>query len=90
MAKVSRSLTITVEPHTKGNFALTFADHTTRSDGGKRITTTEKTADMFQTGSVEKAVGLRFKDFTSSLNDEDPGALFAEEKKAKPRLDVKD
>ena len=93
-SRVGRILSITIEPHTPGEFAMTFKDTTTTSKAGRRHGSFDKFSKMGQGskdegGSVLEAIGLVFADFAASLDDYEEGQLFADEKKAAPRLDPK-
>lgn len=91
-SKVGRILSITIEPHTPGEFALTFKDVTTTSKAGRRHGAYDKFSKMDQGGaddggSVLEAIGLVFAEFAESLDDYEEGQLFSEDREAAPRLD---
>jgi len=88
-SKVSRILTITIEPHTPDEYAVTFKDTTTESKSGRREGHFSKFSKMTQGGGLADLVGLQFREFAKSLDDYQEGELFAEDKSAKPRLDPK-
>ena len=52
MAKLTRRLTIKLVPISKGNYAVTFTDGTTRSEDGHRTTENDLTSDAFGGGAV--------------------------------------
>jgi len=91
-SRVGRILSITIEPHTPGEFAMTFKDTTTTSKAGVRSGNFRKFSKMGQAGkddggSVLEAIALVFADFAESLDDYEEGQLFAEDRGAAPRLD---
>ena len=89
MAKLTRRMTIKIQPISKDNFAVTFTDGTTRSEDGHRTTENDLTSDAFGGGAIPEAIAMRFKTFADSRKSEDPGELFAETKSAKPKMDQK-
>lgn len=85
--KVSRRLTIAIQPMRGRKWSVTVNDSTTRSEESKRHTESEIAADVWSAESVNEAFLRVLRDFEKSLKDEDPGELFADEKTAKPKLD---
>ncbi len=86
-SKVTRRLTVKIQPISKSNFAVSFNDGTTRAQDGKRVTTGILTTDSFSSGATIEAVDIAFKEFRKSLTEESDDDLFGDQKSAKPKLD---
>lgn len=85
--KVTRRLTIKIQPISRSNYAVTFNDGTTRAMDGKRLTEGVLTADSFSGGALVQALGLQFAEFEKSLESESQDDLFGNTGTAKPKLD---
>jgi len=85
--KVTRRLTIKIEPMRGKKLSVTVSDSTTRSKEGGRHTEAEIGADTWSEQAAVESFKLILMPWLHSLQDEDPGELFAEEKSPKPRLE---
>ncbi len=85
--KVTRRLTVKLEPMRGKRLSVTVADSTTRSREGTRHTEAEIAADTWTEQAAVESFKLVLMPWLHSLGDEDPGELFAEEKSPKPKLD---
>lgn len=85
--KVTRRLTLKIEPMRGKKLSVTVADATTRSKEGSRHTEAEIGADTWEESSAVESFQLVLRDWVKSLKDEDPGELFADQKGPKPTLD---
>lgn len=85
--KVTRRLTIKIQPISRSNYSVTFNDGTTRAMDGKRLTEGILTADSFSAGALLQAFSLQFAEFEKSLANESQDDLFGDQKSAKPKLD---
>jgi len=85
--KVSRRLTIKIEPMRGKKLSVTVADATTRSKEGTRHTEAEIAADTWTEGAAVESFKLVLMPWLHSLINEDPGELFADEKGPKPKID---
>jgi predicted RNA-binding protein with RPS1 domain len=87
--KVARRLSVRITPMRGGKIAFSVQDATTRSEESKRHTEAEITADVWDSPeSAKEAFGMLLDRFIESLENEDEGELFADEKGPKPRLDA--
>lgn len=88
--KLSRRLTIRIEPFGEGKYAVAVVDATTRPKGQKRHNESETGADTWSEDAVVQSFELLFREFARSLEQEDQELLFAETPKTgKPRRDPK-
>lgn len=87
--KVSRRLTVKIEPMRGKKFSVSVSDSTTRSEASKRHSEAEISADIWSEEAAVDSFRMVLKGFSASLKDEDEGELFADEKTPKPRLDKK-
>jgi hypothetical protein len=87
--KVRRLLKLTIEPIGKDKFAVAFVDFTSRSTAEDRKKNERDFADSWSSEGLIEGIGLVFRDFKASLEDEDQGALFSETTSAKPKRDPK-
>jgi hypothetical protein len=85
--KVTRRLTIKIQPMRGRKWSVTVNDGTTRSEEGKRHVEGEIVADTWSYESASDSFEHVLKAFEKSLKDEDPGELFADEKTPKPKID---
>lgn len=85
--KVSRRLTLKLEPLRGKKLSISVSDATTRSEEGKRHVEAELTADTWTEEAAVEAFEKILGGFIKSCRSEDPGELFAEETSAKPTLD---
>jgi hypothetical protein len=87
--KVSRRLTVALEPMRGAKLSVSVTDATTRSEQSKRHRVADIAADIWANDVAESCFGLVLKRFLQTLKIEDEGELFADEKTPKPRLDKK-
>lgn len=85
--KVSRRLTVKLEPMRGGKLSVTVNDSTTRSKEGTRHVEGEIAADTWSHEAAVESFGLVLAPWLESLEDEDPGELFADQKGPKPKID---
>lgn len=89
-SKVTRGLSISIEPISKSSFGVAFKDRTTRSNGEQRRTEEIATADSGTQDAVLEKIGIVFKEFRKSLGEENQGELYGDPGKSeKPRRDPK-
>ena len=87
--KVTRRLTVALEPMRGAKLSVSVTDATTRSEQSKRHRVADIAADIWTNEAATESFGLVFKRFLQTLKVEDEGELFADEKGPKPRLDKK-
>ncbi len=85
--KVTRRLTVKLEPMRGKKLSVTVADSTTRSKEGTRHTEAEIAADTWAEDVAVESFKMVLQPWLRSLKDEDPGELFADEKGPKPKID---
>ncbi len=85
--KVTRRLTVKLEPQRGKKLSVTVNDSTTRSKEGTRHVEGEISADTWSEDAAVKSFGMVLKPWLRSLKDEDSGELFADQKGPKPKID---